>query len=79
MEIQWVGDLCYDGLKITVLQFYTGENFDFSYPTKELKKKGFVIERFTTLPTIQLLQQSLKDSSQMWIISTSTPNYQKII
>lgn len=33
------------GLEIAVLQLYTGENFDFSYPLRALEQKGFKVHR----------------------------------
>lgn len=72
---QW--DLAQDGgflgYSIAVLHLYTGEGFDFSKPTAALKKKGFKIIRYAnTPPPIDEFKRTLKQVSQLWIISSSS-------
>ena len=61
------------GQKIAVLHLYTGEGFDFALPEAALKEKGFIIERWADEPPTPLeLEVSLKNASQLWIISSNT-------
>lgn len=66
-------DLAKDGAfkdyTVAVLHLYTGEGFDFRYPTKAIKQKGFRFLRWTSPPSPTELEMALKDASQLWIIS----------
>eukprot|EP00035_Acanthoeca_spectabilis_P010594 m.187573 g.187573 ORF g.187573 m.187573 type:complete len:417 (-) comp15071_c0_seq8:220-1470(-) len=62
-------DGAYAGLKVAVLQLYTGENFDFSHPTAALKQKGFAVHRWTSVPSVEELEAVLEESCQCWLIS----------
>ena len=56
-----------------MLHLYTGEGFDFALPEAALKEKGFIIERWADEPPTPLeLEVSLKNASQLWIISSNT-------
>ena len=63
-------DGAFEGLQIAVLHLYTGEGFDFSYPSKALAEKGFAVHRWTNQPPpIQEFKEVLAKSCQLWIIS----------
>jgi hypothetical protein len=64
-----VRDNYFKGLKITVLHLYTGEGFDFMLPQKALESKGFVVHRWTSVPSISEFSTILNSSNQLWIIS----------
>jgi len=64
-------DGAFQGENVIVLQFY---NFEFKEPEQALKQKGFNIIRYQkTPPTVEELQKQLKDASQIWVISDSSP------
>eukprot|EP00035_Acanthoeca_spectabilis_P010590 m.187644 g.187644 ORF g.187644 m.187644 type:complete len:415 (-) comp15071_c0_seq17:220-1464(-) len=63
-------DGAYAGLKVAVIQLYTG--FDFSHPTAALKQKGFDVHRWTSVPSVEELEAVLAESCQCWLISTSS-------
>jgi len=62
-------DGAFDGETIAVIQLYT---FDFSMPQEALKEKGFSVYRWIgNPPSVEELEESLKKSCQLWIISDS--------
>jgi hypothetical protein len=66
-------DGAFEGQTIVVLQFYTGENFDFEKPKAALKEKGFSIYRFSNAaPSPKELEIALSKACQLWVISSST-------
>ena len=66
-------DGAFKGLKIAVLQLYTGEGFDFRLPADALAEKGFTVRRWTTPPpSAHELCEVLKGCCQLWIISDKT-------
>jgi len=65
-------DGAFSGVRVAVLQLYSGEGFDFSKPIAALSEKGFVVDRLTTMPSPRKLSELLTRSSQLWIISGST-------
>jgi hypothetical protein len=65
-------DGAFDGQTVAVLQFYTGEGFDFELPKEALKQKGFSVYRWiNNPPSPQELEEKLQKACQLWIISTS--------
>lgn len=67
-------DGAFDGQTVAVLQFYTGEGFDFHLPTAALKEKGFSVYRWSNgAPPVDELSRGLAKASQLWVISSSTP------
>jgi hypothetical protein len=65
-------DGAFKGQTVVVLQFYTGENFDFEKPRSALEQKGFSVYRWSNgAPTPQQLGDALKKANQLWIISGS--------
>jgi hypothetical protein len=63
-------DGAFDGQTVVVLQFYTGEGFDFSLPRAALKEMGFSVYRFSNgAPAPETLRAALAKASQLWIIS----------
>jgi len=66
-------DGAFDGKTVAVLQFYTGETFDFHLPSAALKEKGFSVYRWSNgAPPVNELASGLEKASQLWIISGST-------
>lgn len=66
-------DGAFEGQTIVVLQFYTGEGFDFHLPKEALKQKGFSVYRWMNeAPSPQELQEKLEKACELWIISTDT-------
>src|SRR3990167_5940310 len=66
-------DLAVDGQTIVVLQFYTGENFDFEKPKAALKEKGFSVYRFSNAaPSPKELEEALSKACQLWVISSTS-------
>ncbi|SVC91402.1 uncharacterized protein METZ01_LOCUS344256, partial [marine metagenome] len=63
-------DDAFDGMKIVVMHYYTGEGFNFKRAKAALQQKGFKVVRYTKTPTPRRLISDLKDASQLWIIST---------
>ncbi|MFL5318891.1 MAG: hypothetical protein ACJ790_04485 [Myxococcaceae bacterium] len=67
-------DGAFEGQTIAVLHLYTGEGFDFSLPKAALKEKGFNVVRWVNAPpSPEELQKGLEKSSQLWLISGSSP------
>ena len=67
-------DGAFAGQTVAVIQEYTGEGFDFSLPRAALKEKGFSVFRWSNgVPTPADLEKALAKSSQLWLISSSTP------
>ena len=65
-------DGAFEGQTIAVLHFYTGEGFDFELPKNALKEKGFSVYRWiNNAPSVKDLEEGLKKSCQLWIISDS--------
>jgi hypothetical protein len=65
-------DGAFDGQTIVVLQFYTGENFDFEKPKAALKEKGFSVYRFSNAaPSPKELEEALSKACQLWVISST--------
>lgn len=65
-------DGAFKGKTVAVLHLYTGEGFDFSLPKKALEQKGFSVYRWLNKPpSPDVLEESLKKSCQLWIISNS--------
>ena len=63
-------DGAFEGQTVAVLQFYTGEGFDFSLPKSALKEKGFSVYRWMdNPPSAEELEEKLKKACQLWIIS----------
>eukprot|EP00002_Diphylleia_rotans_P007756 TRINITY_DN17423_c0_g1_i1.p1 TRINITY_DN17423_c0_g1~~TRINITY_DN17423_c0_g1_i1.p1 ORF type:complete len:443 (+),score=101.77 TRINITY_DN17423_c0_g1_i1:116-1444(+) len=63
-------DGAFQGCKIAVIHLYTS-GFDFQHPENALKQKGFEIIRWSTNPpTVDVLRDTLRTCSQLWIIST---------
>jgi len=65
-------DNTFKGETIAVLQHYTGENFTFDEPTAALRRKGFALLRWTSVPPAAEFEAGLKKSCQLWIISGTT-------
>ncbi len=66
-------DGAFDGQTVAVLQFYTGEGFDFSLPKAALKQKGFSVYRWMNqAPPLKEFEAALEKSCQLWIISDAT-------
>lgn len=66
-------DGAFEGQTIVVLQFYTGEGFDFEQPKAALKEKGFSVYRFSNAaPSPEELEIALSKACQLWVISSST-------
>jgi hypothetical protein len=63
-------DNAFKGSRIFVLHLYYGEGFDFKYPKKALKEKGFSVTHFQGLPPLDLFKEELNISSQLWILSS---------
>ncbi|MBN2891277.1 MAG: hypothetical protein JXL97_05375 [Bacteroidales bacterium] len=69
-------DGAFEGETIVVLQFYTGEGFDFSLPQAALKEKGFSVYRWMNQPPpAEELKEALDKACELWIISS---NYQTL-
>jgi hypothetical protein len=67
-------DGAFDGETVAVLQFYTGESFDFQLPTAALKQKGFSVYRWSNgVPPASELESGLAKASQLWVISGASP------
>lgn len=67
-------DGAFKGQTVAVIQEYTGEGFDFELPRRALAEKGFSTFRWSNgVPTPQDLEAALTRSSQLWLISSSTP------
>jgi hypothetical protein len=65
-------DGAFEGQTVAVIQLYTMD-FDFSLPRAALKEKGFSVYRWANKPpTPAELEEGLKKSSQLWIISGET-------
>ncbi|RFC54512.1 hypothetical protein [Brumimicrobium aurantiacum] len=65
-------DGAFEGQTIAVLHLYTGEGFDFSYPTASLKEKGFSVYRWiNNPPSAEELEKALDKSCQLWIVSSN--------
>jgi hypothetical protein len=65
-------DGAFEGQTVAVLQFYTGEGFDFELPKEALKQKGFSVYRWiNNPPSPQELEEKLQKACQLWIISSS--------
>jgi hypothetical protein len=65
-------DGAFEGQTVAVLQFYTGEGFDFELPKAALKQKGFSVYRWiNSPPSPQELDEKLKKACELWIISTN--------
>ena len=63
-------DGSFTGYKIVVLNLCRDSSCNFIEPAKALKKKGFEIEEYRNLPTLQQLKSALfGDKTQLWIIS----------
>ena len=62
-------DGTFSGETIAILQLYTGEGFTFAEPTAALKRKGFEVLRWTSIPALAAFEAGLKQSCQLWIIS----------
>jgi molecular chaperone DnaK len=73
-EFDLAHDGAFAGLRVAVLQLYSGEGFNFSAPSVALAEKGFVVDRQTTAPNPRALAKLLKDSCQLWIVSGPTPS-----
>lgn len=66
-------DGAFEGQTIVVLQFYTGENFDFEKPKAALKEKGFSVYRFSNAaPSPNELEEALSKACQLWVISSTS-------
>ena len=66
-------DGAFSGQTVAVLHFYTGEGFDFKLPEAALKEKGFGVYRWLNgPPSPEVLRKALKESCQLWIISSSS-------
>ena len=66
-----VEDDSFEGYKIVLLNLYPMCNFD--QPAEALRKKGFVVEEYKTLPALSLLEKATSgDRTQLWIISDRT-------
>ena len=66
-------DGAFEGQTIVVLQFYTGENFDFEKPKAALKEKGFSVYRFSNAaPSPKELEEALSKACQLWVISSTS-------
>lgn len=68
----------FQGYRVAVLQLYAGADepasnrggFDFSMPKKALEEKGFEIQLWREQPpTPEVLQEALREASQLWVIS----------
>lgn len=71
-EFDLAKDNAFKGKNIAVLHLYTGEGFDFSFPTKALEEKGFSITRWqNSPPKIDEFKSVLASSSQLWVISSN--------
>lgn len=63
-------DGAFEGQTVAILQFYTGEGFDFSLPKAALKEKGFSVYRWMdNPPSPEELEEKLKKACELWIIS----------
>jgi hypothetical protein len=65
-------DNTFKGQSIAVLHFYTGEGFTFDSPTAALKRKGFEVIRWTSMPDLETFRKALFKASQLWVVSGST-------
>ena len=69
-------DGAFSGKTVAVLQLYNGEDeadssgFDFAAPAQALKEKGFKVRRWTSLPDPDTLEEGLRGTSQLWVISS---------
>lgn len=62
-------DDTFKGQSIAVLQFYTGEGFAFNSPMAALKRKGFEVIRWTSMPDLETFRKALFKVSQLWVVS----------
>ncbi len=66
-------DGAFKGQTVAVLHLYTGEGFNFELPKAALKEKGFSTYRWiNNPPEPKELEEKLKKSCQLWIISDRT-------
>jgi hypothetical protein len=63
-------DGAFEGETVAVIQMY---DFPFDAPKAALKEKGFSVYRWNRAPSPAVLEAALAKSSQLWIISDSTP------
>jgi hypothetical protein len=64
-------DGAFEGQTVAVLHFCL--EFDFALPRAALKEKGFGVYRWVgAAPTVQELEEKLKQANQLWIISSTT-------
>ena len=77
-EFDLAKDDAFDGMKVVVLQFYTGEGFDFEKPRAALEQKGFTVVRHTSAPNPDALAAELADASQLWVISGERSNLSEL-
>lgn len=65
-------DSAFKDVQIAVLQLFTGEGFNFTYPTSALQEKGFNVVFWQNMPPpVAEFEKVLKKSSQLWLISSS--------
>ncbi len=63
----------FEGQTILVLHLYTTGGFDFEYPGRALKEKGFSVVRYKDYPpTPEQFKSDLDSACQLWIISDAT-------
>jgi hypothetical protein len=62
-------DGAFSGLKVYVLQQYSGEGFTFNEPKHAMQVKGFNVEVNKTIPTLAQLKMKLDTANQFWLIS----------
>lgn len=66
-------DGSFEGYKIVVINLCRDTNCNFVQPAKALRKKGFEIQEFTSLPSLSTLKSALAgDKTQLWVISDRT-------
>lgn len=66
-------DGSFEGYKIVVINLCNDTNCNFVEPGKALRKKGFEIQEFRTLPPLSTLKSALEgDKTQLWVISDRT-------
>ena len=65
-------DNTFKGQSIAVLHFYTDGGFTFNSPMAALKRKGFEVIRWTSMPGLEVLRKALFKVSQLWVVSGAT-------
>ena len=63
-------DNAFTGQRILVLQLYSDGDFSFAKPKASLERKGFAVDLYTRMPSVEVFTDALKRACQLWVIST---------